>query len=133
MNEWNDRGLQNNIFQDGDPTYLREAYKLPISRDSNPLNLGKVFGKMEFTDSKKSVGIQIIDLISPGVRRCLRKEFHDNHTAAILLGNLMIQGKHNQSPMHFISFSDESESVLDNPTSEYVKLMSKHCKPMIHA
>ncbi|AMV15293.1 TPA: DUF3800 domain-containing protein [Legionella pneumophila subsp. pneumophila] len=131
VNEWNDRGLQNNILQDGGPTYLREVYKLPTSRDSNPLNLGKIFEKMEFIDSKKSVGIQIIDLISSGVRRCLKKEFHDNHTAAILLGNLMIQGKHNKSPIHFISFSDESEGVLDDLTSEYVKLMIKHCKPMI--
>ncbi|HAU1297444.1 TPA: DUF3800 domain-containing protein [Legionella pneumophila] len=130
---WNYRGLENNIFQDGGPTYLQDTYGIPVTRELNPLDLGKVFKNLSFIDSKKSSGVQVIDLISSGIRRCLKKEFNDNKKAATLLGSLMINGKNRTPPIHLISFSSKENQKLDDPTSVVIKLMSHSSSAMILA
>lgn len=130
---WNYRGLENNIFQDGGPTYLQDTYGVPVKRELNPLDLGKIFKNLSFVDSKKSSGVQVIDLISSGIRRCLRNEFNDNQKAATLLGSLMINGKNHTPPIHLISFTAKENQTLDEPTSVFIKLMSQSSSAMILA
>ena len=124
------RGLQRNIFQDGGPTYLRDTYGLRSLRQMNPLNLGEIFKRSYFVDSKISVGIQIIDLIVSGINRCLRKKFKDNDVAAALLGGLMIQERSNRPPIHIISFS-EKEVDLNHLTSNLINIMMRHTQKML--
>jgi hypothetical protein len=80
-------------------------------------------------DSKNSHGIQAIDLIVSGIRRCLRGEFSNNELAAICLGKLMLQAVHNRSSINLISFGNNTH--LPKETAHFVKLMSANSRRML--
>ncbi|WP_441295729.1 hypothetical protein [Pseudomonas umsongensis] len=49
---------------------------------------------MQFVDSKSDFGVQLADLLTSGLRRCLKKELNDNLRVAAFLGRL--KGKRGQ-------------------------------------
>lgn len=111
------------------PTYLKDDYGIELSANE-PLNLQKLMrGNIKFMDSQESVGIQAVDLIVSGTRKCLRKGFNNNEQVAELLGRLMIQAIHNEPPLRMLSFG--IEATLDQETGHLVNLMRKHAKPML--
>jgi hypothetical protein len=59
-------------FEDGKmPEYLKEVYGIEVEAG---LNIQKLIrGNIKFMDSQDSPGIQAVDLIVSGIRRCLRK------------------------------------------------------------
>ncbi|KAF0146266.1 MAG: Riboflavin biosynthesis protein RibD [Nitrospirae bacterium] len=111
------------------PTYLKELYGLEVN---SGLNIQKVLRKnLKFEDSKRSVGIQIADLLASGVRRCLRGGFKENNKAAFLLGKLMVQAIHNKPPINLIAFKERV--VEEKHASDAVRNMIRSCRPMIKA
>jgi len=115
-------------FEDGKvPEYLKQDYGIEVQ---NALNIQKlVRGDIKFMDSANSLGIQTADLVVSGIRRCLRKQFSNNNTAAALLGKLMLQAKHNCPSLNLISFADEV--ALESGTASIVKTMSANSKRML--
>ena len=66
------------------PTYLEQDYGLKIS---HAMNIQKIIrGDLKFEDSKNSIGIQVADLLSSGLRKCLRGQFSANESVARALG-----------------------------------------------
>jgi hypothetical protein len=110
------------------PTYLQDVYGFEEC-ETEPLNIQKLIrGNIQFVDSQEVLGIQAIDLIVSGIRRCLRGGFNDNERVAALLGRLMIQAQHNVPPLRLISFSTNRR--LDLKTGNLVKIMRANVKPM---
>jgi hypothetical protein len=110
------------------PTYLTKATGIEIE---HALNIGKLLRKdLEFEDSKRSEGIQIVDLLASGIRRCLRNGFDDNQTAAQLLGRLMVQGQKQRPPVKVIGFN---EVVLPaaSPVAKAINAMIKYSRSMV--
>jgi Protein of unknown function (DUF3800) len=76
-------------FEDGKvPDYLKEVYGIEAQAGINIHKL--IRGNIQFIDSKDSPGIQAVDLVVSGIRRCLRRPFSDNNKAAFTLGKLML-------------------------------------------
>ncbi|BCB25986.1 hypothetical protein SKTS_08720 [Sulfurimicrobium lacus] len=115
-------------YPDGKPPeYLREDYGIEVE---NAFDIQKlVRGNMTFMDSKDSPGIQAVDLIVSGIRRCLRGGFSRNELASIYLGKLMLQAVHNGPSLNLVTFG--AEAPLPMETDRVVKLMSANSRQMI--
>lgn len=120
------------IYHKGEtPTYLKEVYGIDIEIDE-ALNIQKVIREdIKFEDSKKSVGIQIADLLASGVRRCLRGGFERNNDVALLLGKLMVQAENNRPPISIIAF--KGGIIMNRITENVIKIMIKSCNAMIRS
>lgn len=115
-------------FPDGKPPeYLKEDYGIEVEDAFDIQKL--VRGNMTFMDSKDSTGIQAVDLVVSGIRRCLRGEFSDNELAAAGLGKLMLQAVHNGPSVNLITFG--AGAPLPKETARIVKLMSANSRRMI--
>jgi len=111
------------------PTYLRDDYGVNVDTDM-AFNIGKIIrDDIRFIDSKNSFGVQLADLLSAGMRRCLRGGFNDNLRAAAFLGRMMVQRPKNQYPILLSSLG--IESILDEPTAVVVRMMKRQQRPMI--
>lgn len=114
------------------PTYLRDTYGIEMKDDEEGVtNIGMLVREnLAFVDSKTSHGVQIADLIASGVRRCLRGEFEDSKTAAMLLGRLMVQSKKGSPPIQLLGFS-KSEQTVSLVPAQLVRTMEKNARPML--
>ncbi len=93
------------------PTYLKEHYGIEI-RGEGGLNLNKlVWDDFEFVDSKREEGVQIIDLIASGIRRCLRGDFEDSLRVAGSIGRLFVETKDSEFPIRFIRITGDDQQV----------------------
>ena len=111
------------------PTFLKDDYGIELNAGGQ-WNLQKLIrGNIKFMDSRESAGIQAVDLIVSGIRKCLRHGFKNNERIAVLLGRLMIEAIHNEPPLRMISFG--VETTLDQDTAHLVNLMWKNAKPML--
>ena len=117
-------------FSQGEvPTYLRDDYNVDIDLTKS-LNIQKIVrGDIQFIDSQGSFGIQLADLLSAGLRRCLRAGFKDSLRAAAFLGRLMIQRAYNKYPLLLSSLG--REAVVDEPTAKLIKMMRRQQRPML--
>ena len=115
-------------FEDGKlPEYLKDDYGIQVE---SGINIQKMIrGNLKFVDSAGSVGVQAVDLIVSGIRRCLRKQFANNEEAAAALGKLMMQAPHNGPPLNLISFVDDAP--IEEETAGLVRSMARHTKGMI--
>ena len=115
-------------FENGKvPEYLSEVYGIEAK---SGLNIQKIIrGDIKFMDSKDSPGIQAVDLVVSGIRRCLRRQFSDNEIAASKLGQLMLQEKHSAPPLSLISFADDQPLPLE--VARLIRIMTKNNKDMI--
>jgi len=59
--------------------------------DRAGFSVDKVLRKFRFVDSKTTVGVQIVDQLTGGLRRCLKQHWEDNELVAKALAALMIQ------------------------------------------
>lgn len=110
------------------PTYLKGDYG--IETKDSAWNIGKILrDNMKFVDSKSSAGVQAADLIVSGIRRCLRREFSDNNTAADLLGSLMVQSMNRQPPIRLVSLGIEADMYPES--GHLVNRMARRAKPML--
>lgn len=111
------------------PTYLKDDYGLELSPNAK-LNIQKLIrGNIKFMDSQESAGIQAVDLIVSGIRKCLRRSFNNNERIATLLGCLMVQAIHNEPPFRMLSFG--VDAPLDQETAHLLNLMWRNAKPML--
>lgn len=117
-------------FPDGDvPDYLEAEYGLHVE---HALNIQKLIrGNLRFEDSKRSLGIQVADLLASGLRRCLRGGFAANDAVAQALGRLTLQNKRDKFPVNLVGFSEDEEGKVDQTASRVVKVMTKHCRAML--
>lgn len=109
------------------PEYLKEDYGIEVGDAFDIQKL--VRGNMRFVDSRDSVGVQAVDLIASGIRRCLRGEFSNNEVAANCLGRLMLQAAHNAPSINLVAFG--TEAPLPKETAHLVKLMSASSRRML--
>jgi hypothetical protein len=110
------------------PTYLKDTYGIETGTDG--LNIQKLIrGNIAFIDSKNSAGIQVVDLIVSGIRKCLRKRFDNNELIAARLGALMVQAMDTEPPLRLVSFG--FDATLDPATARLVHLMRHEAKPML--
>lgn len=111
------------------PEYLKEGYD--GLDDAGGLDIQKIIrDDIKFVDSQDVIGVQVVDLIVSGVRRCLRQEFANNEKAAHLLGGLMVEAQYNRVPINLVIYADESK--LDNDTAKLLNIMIRSCKAMIY-
>jgi len=117
------------IYKEGElPEYLIES--VPELQDATGFNIQKIIrDDIKFLDSKSLDGIQVADLIASGIRRCLRKGFDDNDSAAKLIGRLLVQTENNKSPIELLTFGNEV--TLNDETSKTIKSMINSCRLMI--
>lgn len=115
-------------FPDGrPPEYLKEDYGIEVE---DAFDIQKLIrGNMKFMDSKDSLGIQAVDLIASGMRRCLRGEFVNNDLAATHLGKLMLQAVHNSSSINLVAFGNDAP--LPKETARVVRLVSANSRRML--
>lgn len=109
------------------PAYFKETYGIEVKSAFNIQKL--VRGNMIFGDSEASTGIQAVDLIVSGVRRCLRGNFQNNQLAARRLGRLMLQPVHNRSSIKLLAFGPKA--LLHSHTSQLLDIMSKNSRRML--
>lgn len=110
-------------------TYLKEHYGVEVDL-SGVFDIGRLIGDdIQFVDSKGDFGVQIADLLTSGLRRCLKKEFNDNLGAATFLGRLMVNRGHRRRPLLLLSLGEEA--VLDKPTERLVRMMRRQQRSMI--
>jgi len=109
------------------PKYLKEDYGIEVEDAFDIQKL--VRGNMIFVDSKDSPGVQAVDLIVSGIRRCLRGQFYNNELAAASLGKLLLQAVHNGPSLNLVAFG--AGAPLPNETGRLVKLMSANSRRMI--
>jgi len=111
------------------PAFLKDDYNIELTTDRG-LDLQQVIrGDMEFVDSSKSVGVQVVDLIVSGLRRCLQRGFNDNEKAAAMLGQLMVQHQKNEVPIKLVCFRKD-RPFLDKKTEKIVNIMRATAKGM---
>lgn len=111
------------------PTYLKESYGIDVD-PTGALNIGKIFrGDIQFVNSKSSFGVQIADLLSAGLRRCLRGEFIDNLRAAAFLGRLMVQSPKEEYPLRLLSLGNEE--AISATTARMIKMMRRQQKSTV--
>lgn len=112
---------------DNIPKYLQADYGVNVK---NALNIGKLIrDDLKFEDSRSSVGIQAVDLLASGFRRCLRGQFLENHEVAVALGRLTLQNKKGMLPIRLVSFSEE-DGDADQTASSVIKAMARESKKM---
>lgn len=85
---------------------------------------------LKFVDSTASLGVQIADLVSNGILRCLRGRFADNERAAELLGRLMVVRERGMPPLGLLSLAD-AEATVAPEVARVIKLMKRHTRPML--
>lgn len=118
-----------NFSETEKPTYLKEHYNLDIDLH-NVLDIKKLIREdIQFVDSKTDFGIQLADLLTAGLRRCLRKEFKDNLRAAAFLGRLMVNRGRAQQPVLLLSLGEETP--LEKNTEKLINMMTRQQRPMI--
>jgi len=121
--------MKNFIYtKESAPTYLNEYYDIKMDTEGG-LNLGKlVWGDFEFVDSKKEIGVQIVDLLVSGIRRALTGNFSDNAAISKALGSLMVQTIDYGHPIRFITLSQVESIPIDSAdkASNIFKLSQKN-------
>lgn len=115
-----------------EPTYLQDVYGIETDdADERKLNIGKVVQEdMALVDSKHNQSVQIADLLASGIRRCLRNGFSANHKVSERLGSLMVQSVSRKTPIHLISFGQES-SELTREADLSVSQMSRKARSIL--
>lgn len=118
------------VYAQGEaPSYLKESYGIELDL-TGALNIGKIFREdIQFVNSKDSFGIQLADLLSAGLRRCLRKGFKDNLRAAAFLGRLMVQRPKHAYPLLLSTLGNED--AVDASTAALIKMMRRQQRPTV--
>ncbi|WP_157832172.1 DUF3800 domain-containing protein [Pseudomonas sp. S09G 359] len=118
------------IYKEGEgPDYLKESYGINVD-STGALNIGKIFrDDIKFVNSKGNFGVQLADLLSAGLRRCLRKGFKDNLRAAAFLGRLMVQRPKQEFPVLLLTLGNEV--AIDTYTATLVRMMRKQQRPAV--
>jgi uncharacterized protein DUF3800 len=93
----------------GVPSYLNDVYGLNVK---DGFDIKKVMREdFKFVESSAVIGVQIVDLLASGLRRCLRLEFDDNDGIAAALGSLMVQRQVNEVPISLMSLKINAGTV----------------------
>jgi len=109
------------------PEYLKEQYGLNVEGGYDIKTI--IYEDIDFVDSKNNIGIQIIDLLASGLRKCLRFEFNNNRSIACELGKLMVQARHNSSPIDLICLSTNTKPAKE--VVRLIRIMISVCRPFL--
>ncbi|WP_301798136.1 DUF3800 domain-containing protein [Burkholderia gladioli] len=129
------RAMKKYEFAPGDePIYLRDQYG--INLDDYGWNVNKIIREnLVFVDSKEHIGVQAVDLLVSGIRRCLRLGFKDNLSAARLLGALMLRplderADNGYRAMTLLSFG--VDAVVGPGADQVIREMRRRAKSPLH-
>lgn len=114
-------------FVDGIPDYLEKDYGFSIEYAFDVQKL--IREDIEFVDSKKSVGIQVVDILASATRRSLRGGFESNSKLSAALGSLMVQRSHRRPPIKIVGFG--SDVVVDTKAEQCVRVMHSHNQALL--
>lgn len=100
-------------------------------RDVALWDITKVFhSDLEDADSKTFAGLQIVDVLTSCMRRCMRGEFGtENERVAAYLGRLMVQPPKGESIVRFTTFAPEQ--YLPSSVARLVTIMAMNCRQMV--
>ena len=106
-------------------TYLKNTHGTNVS-GAEATNIQKLVGEdFKYVDSSRNYGVQIADLLTSGLRRCLRQYFDNNQRAAQLLGKLMVRFRTNEPPIGLLGFSESHEDqTVNSEAAELIEIMS---------
>lgn len=127
------RGFDYNVMKkyeytkDNVPKYLKEQYNLNIESGYDIKAI--MYEDIDFVDSKNNIGVQIIDLLASGLRKCLRLEFSNNNSIACELGKLLVQARYNLSPIELICLSANTKP--DKEVVNIIRVMIRVCRPFL--
>jgi hypothetical protein len=114
--------------KDTAPKYLKDVYGQDTS--GGGVNIQKLIrDEIDFVDSKNSEGVQIVDLLVSGLRRCLRMQWRRNKRIAHRIGALMVQAANGDPPIQLLGLSDNKR--LRNEVATVVKHMQMTTKPFL--
>jgi hypothetical protein len=114
-------------FTEGIPDYLEKDYGITIE---DAFDIQKLIREdIEFVDSKKSVGIQVVDILASATRRSLRGNFKSNSELSAMLGSLMVQRSYRRPPIELIGFT--CDVVVDSKAKQCVRAMHAHNQALL--
>ena len=112
------------------PKYLKETYGLDVGKKGG-LNIQKLIREdIDFIDSKVSHGVQVVDLLVSGLRKCLRLQWKDNPRVADAIGRLMIQAPHNDFPLSLVALS--TRKSVRRELQIIGRILRHSAKPFVH-
>lgn len=114
--------------EEGPPSYLKEVYGIEVDMGFSGSQMMRE--DFEFVDSRTSDGVQVVDLLASGLRRCLRGGFSDQPAAAAFLGALMVQAPHGQPPIELLSLTPVGEVDRASPAFASIHRMRMAAQPM---
>ncbi|MGJ7495568.1 DUF3800 domain-containing protein [Variovorax sp. RT4R15] len=110
-----------------EPTYLKRDYGLKVG---SCLDIGKLLREdRQFVDSRSLDGVQAVDLLASGLRRCLRGRFGDNLQVAAKIGRLTVQASGERLPFRLVLVGEEAD--LDEPTRRVVRTIARNRQAML--
>jgi hypothetical protein len=115
--------FQKEFFQTVDqfPSYLKDYYGLnPVPS----INANKLFDKIDFIQSQRSNGLQLVDILVNSTKRVLTGRANDNLINC--LKRIIIQHEHDK--LYFTTFGDELKA--HEKTIKFGKCIAKNNKPM---
>lgn len=114
-------------FSDGIPDYLEKDHGISIE---DAFDVQKLIREdIAFVDSKKSAGIQVVDILASATRRSLRGNFESNGKLSAALGSLMVQRSHRRPPIELVGFG--GEVVVDTKAEQCVRAMHAHNQALL--
>lgn len=130
IKDCNYESMEDFIYNENEiPKYLTN--KFPYLRQESGFDIQKIVRKdIQFIDSKSSEGIQVVDLLSSGMRKLLRQEFDNNELIAKCFGRLMVQEKNELPPIKLITFSEDK--TIDKDLSYIINLLTIYSLPFIY-
>jgi Protein of unknown function (DUF3800) len=119
---FNYRKMKRYEFANGIPDYLEKDHGVFIE---DAFDVQKLIREdIEFVDSKKSVGIQVVDILASATRRSLRGNFESNIELSAALGSLMVQRSHGRPPIELFGFG--GNVAVDTKAEQCVRKMHAH-------
>ena len=111
-------------FECNSPKYLKDTYGIDSNDGYDP---SKIWGdNVKFLDSKKSLGIQLVDILTTSLRRAFSGTLQQCGWSNI--GKLMVQAENGEKEIHMINISGINKKV---PYAGIVQQAHKLCKPML--
>lgn len=127
VNGFNYSKMKRYEFADGIPDYLEKDHGIYIE---DAFDIQKLIREdLEFVDSKKSVGVQVVDILASATRKSLRGNFESNSKLSAALGSLMVQRSHRRPPIELVGFANDA--VVDPKAERCVLAMHAHNQALL--
>lgn len=95
-----------------------------------PVSFDKLLEKdFDLEDSKSSIGLQVADLLTSSLNRCLKRNYTDNEKMAAALGKLMINAPRHEDQSLMVFGYDRTRPIANAP-AKLIKIMDASSKKL---